>query len=53
LEKEIKEDDLALAVDYEKTASNPKFFDLYQSKKSDLERLMEEWELIQEEIDNL
>jgi ATP-binding cassette subfamily F protein 3 len=51
LEKDIKSDDFKLETDYDKTASDPKFFDRYQAKKSDLDSLMEEWESLQEELE--
>jgi len=53
LEKEIKNDDVALATNYDETVSDPKFFDRYQSKKTILDQLMSEWETIQEQIENL
>ncbi|TCK67261.1 ATP-binding cassette subfamily F protein 3 [Winogradskyella wandonensis] len=53
LEKAIKEDDVALATNYDETAANPDFFDAYQSKKKDLDQLMEDWENVQESIDSL
>lgn len=52
LEKDIKNDDVALATNYDETVSDPKFFDTYQDKKASLEKLMMDWESIQEEIDN-
>ncbi len=52
LEKDIKNDDVSLATNYDETVSDPKFFDIYQTKKADLEKLMEDWELIQEQLDN-
>ena len=51
LEKDIKSDDLKLATNYDKTASEPKFFDGYQKKKKSLEKLMNDWELVQFELD--
>ncbi|WP_411893627.1 ABC-F family ATP-binding cassette domain-containing protein [Winogradskyella sp. A2] len=51
LEKDIKNDDVALETNYEETASDPNFFDLYQSKKAELEGFMLQWEAIQEEIE--
>ena len=42
LEKEIKEIDVDLAANYDEVVSNPTFFDTYQKKKSNLEKLMEE-----------
>ncbi|WP_299111403.1 ABC-F family ATP-binding cassette domain-containing protein [uncultured Winogradskyella sp.] len=53
LEKDIKNDDVALATNYDETVSNPVFFDSYQAKKTDLEKLMEDWETIQEQIERL
>src|SRR5690606_34612708 len=43
LEKQIKEMDVELATNYDEAVSNPKFFDGYQSKKQELETLMEDW----------
>lgn len=51
LEKTLEEKDLALAMDYEKTASNPEFFDHYQKDKANLENLMLEWESLLEEYE--
>jgi len=53
LEKQIKEMDVELATNYDEAVSNPKFFDGYQSKKKELETLMEDWERVQEAIENL
>ena len=53
LEKEIKSIDVELATNYDKTVSDPKFFDDYQSKKQKLESLMFDWETIQAELDGL
>ena len=53
LENEIKEIDVELAVNYDHVVSNPDFFDNYKSKKKNLEELMQDWEQIQEEIDDL
>ena len=47
LEKEIKQIDLKLEIDYEVTIREPNFFDLYQSKKRDLDNLIEKWEKLQ------
>lgn len=52
LEKSIKNDDVKLATDYDNNASNPLFFDQYQCKKADLEKLMEDWESVQEQLDS-
>ncbi len=53
LEKQIKEMDVELATNYDEAVSNPKFFDGYQFKKQELETLMEDWERVQEAIENL
>ena len=53
LEKLIKNMDVELATDYDKTASNPQFFDTYEAKKLNLKKLMKEWENIQLELDSL
>jgi len=53
LEKDIKSDDLRLETDYDKTASDPKFFDDYQDKKKTLNKLMEDWEAVQFELEAL
>jgi ATP-binding cassette subfamily F protein 3 len=50
LEKEIKEKDVEMAKDYEKS-TKPDFMKLYQSKKKELEKLMKEWENVQEELE--
>ena len=47
LEKEIKEIDVELEVNYDKTVADPEFFDQYQAKKKSLSALMEDWEDIQ------
>lgn len=52
-EKEIKKMDEALASDYEKTSADPKFFEIYQGKKTKLENLMEEWEVLHDELEKL
>jgi ATP-binding cassette subfamily F protein 3 len=53
LEKELKSIDVELATNYDKTVSDPKFFDNYHAKKQKLESLMTEWETIQEELEQL
>ena len=47
LEKEIKDIDFDLEVDYERTIREPNFFDIYQAKKNKLKDLIDEWEAIQ------
>lgn len=46
LEREIKEIDVELSINYEETISRPDFFDNYQQLKKELENLMEQWEEI-------
>ncbi|EZH71295.1 glycosyl transferase family 2 [Aquimarina atlantica] len=53
LEREIKEIDVELAVNYDETIAQPNFFDNYQAKKDLLSSLMEDWEILQEEMDAL
>ncbi|SER06056.1 ATP-binding cassette, subfamily F, member 3 [Hyunsoonleella jejuensis] len=53
LEKAIKVIDLELEINYHEVTSKPGFFDDYQKKKADLERLMEQWEEIQMKIEQL
>lgn len=53
LEREIKEIDVELAINYDATIAQPDFFDSYQAKKNLLSSLMEDWEVLQEEIDSL
>lgn len=53
LEKELKEKDLEMASNYEKTVADPQFLESYHSKKEKLEKLMEQWEGIQEELEDL
>jgi len=53
LEKEIKDIDIELAVNYDVTVSDPKFFEIYERKKNNLTKLMAEWELIQESLEEL
>ncbi|PIF00969.1 MAG: glycosyl transferase family 2 [Maribacter sp.] len=43
LEKELKEIDHDLLMNYDSTIAEPNFFDTYQGKKKDLEKLMEQW----------
>ena len=47
LEKEIKQIDLKLEIDYEVTIREPNFFDIYQAKKRDLDNLIQKWEKLQ------
>ncbi|MCF6181684.1 ABC-F family ATP-binding cassette domain-containing protein [Lutibacter sp.] len=51
LEKEISEMDIALAEDYETASTNPNFFEDYKTKKNTVEKLMEEWTLLEEKME--
>ena len=53
LEKEIKDIDLELAVNYDKTIAQDNFFDKYQAKKKELKAFMNDWETIQLELEEL
>ena len=53
LESSIKDDDVQLETNYDKTAANPEFFNSYQTKKTQLDQLMIEWEELQTIIDEL
>ncbi len=50
-EKELKEIDFELSINYEETIAQPNFFENYQKKKNKLEALMNDWELITLEIE--
>ena len=53
LEKEIKEIDHNLLVDYDKTIAKTNFFDTYQAKKDKLEKLMQDWEVLTINIESI
>lgn len=53
LEKDIQKDDKALAENYEKLMQDASFFSAYEKKKKDLDKLLEDWEMVQLDIDNL
>jgi ATP-binding cassette subfamily F protein 3 len=53
LEKDIQQDDKALASNYDKHIEDAHFFTAYNKKKKDLEKLLEEWEVVQGEIDSI
>ncbi len=53
LEKEIKEIDVELETNYDATVSNSNFFDEYQKKKEILQGLMQDWENIQLDIEQI
>jgi len=52
LESEIQKDDKALAAHPEKLMSDASFFSAYENKKKDLDKLMAEWEQVNEDIEN-
>ncbi|GAB2765279.1 ribosomal protection-like ABC-F family protein [Salinimicrobium soli] len=51
LEKEIKEKDVELATNYEKSMAKPDFLKKYQEKKKELEKYMKDWEQVQGELE--
>ena len=53
LEKELKTKDKQLASNYEETVTKPDFLTNYNRSKKKLENLMEEWEEIQLEIEQI
>src|SRR5690554_1626411 len=53
LETEIAEIDTELLINYEETIAKPHFFDKYQEKKTQLKKLMQDWEVLQETLDSL
>lgn len=52
LEKDIQHDDKELASNYDKHIENASFFAAYERKKKDLEKLLEEWETVQLELES-
>jgi len=52
LEKDLLHDDKMLASNYDKHIEDAKFFVAYNKKKTDLDQLLLDWEIVQEEIDN-
>jgi ATP-binding cassette subfamily F protein 3 len=52
LESEISEMDQDLVKDFEGTSVRPNFFENYKSKKSKVEKLMDEWAEIEEKSEN-
>lgn len=53
LEINIQKDDKELASNYDKLIENAAFFTAYEKKKKELDKLLEDWESVQEQIDNL
>ncbi len=52
LERDIQHDDKMLASNYDKNIENADFFKAYNLKKSSLDQLLLDWEIVQEEIEN-
>ena len=53
IEKDLKNMDVELATNYEKTIAKPNFLDNYNKMKKELEQLMEDWGAVQEDLDAL
>lgn len=53
LEKDIQHDDKMLTSNYDKHIEDAAFFKAYNKKKEELDQLLLDWELVQEEIENL
>ncbi|MFV9552488.1 ATP-binding cassette domain-containing protein [Algibacter sp. PT7-4] len=51
LERDIKNIDFELEINYEEITAKPNFFNDYQKKKEELQDLMDKWEAIQLEIE--
>ena len=51
LEIDIQHDDKALASNYDKHLEDASFFMAYNKKKAELDKLLEDWEVVQGEID--
>lgn len=51
LEKQIVQDDLKLAQNYEKLMNDSSFFTAYENKKKELEQLLQDWEAIHLELE--
>ncbi|MFT5986025.1 MAG: ATP-binding cassette subfamily F protein 3 [Planctomycetota bacterium] len=51
LEREVKEIDVELAINYDEAIAKPDFFDKYQKKKDMVKKLMEEWEVVTVSLD--
>ena len=51
LEIDIQHDDKALESNYDKHIEDASFFTAYNKKKSDLDKLLDDWEEVQGELD--
>jgi len=52
VERGIQHDDKLLAGNYEKLMADAAFFTAYENKKKELDKLMEDWAIVQDEIEN-
>lgn len=52
LENDIQKDDKLLAKDYDKLMADASFFTAYEKKKKELDKLLDEWGVVTEEIEN-
>ncbi len=53
LELDIQHDDKALETNYNKHIEDASFFNAYNKKKSDLDNLLDDWAMVQDEIDKM
>ena len=53
LERDIQNDDRMLASNYDKNIEDAAFFKAYNKKKSELDQLLFDWEVLQEEIEKV
>ncbi|MCR9181454.1 MAG: ATP-binding cassette domain-containing protein [Flavobacteriaceae bacterium] len=53
LEKDIAKMDSDLAENYQQTTSKPEFFKIYETKKTELEKMMRDWENVQESLESI
>ncbi|WP_271855130.1 ABC-F family ATP-binding cassette domain-containing protein [Patiriisocius marinus] len=53
LEREVKEIDVELAINYEATIAKDDFFEKYQGKKDEIVKLMEDWEKVTNQLEQL
>ena len=53
LEKDIQNDDKMLATNYDKHIEDAAFFKAYNKKKAELDKLLLDWEVVQEEIETM
>ena len=53
MEKWIKDTDLELEINYDVTIQQQNFFDTYQGRKGELEKLYAQWEDLESQIESL